>query len=364
MIDIFISHSSADKDIAAALIALLRSAIPSINPVRVRCTSVPGYRLPGGADTDDQLRQDMVDARVFVGLITAESIKSTYVLFELGARWGAGRQLTPLMAAGMPPGALRAPLDRLNAHSCGVPDHLHQLVDEISSKLGLDRVSPAIYSSAVNDLVALSKAEGDKRAKATGDVRVYTSPYEVYTAIPNLIEDRNRNATAAKTLSIGILHGKTVPTLPGGRPELAKEGPWFAQFDKTILQCIESRGPGRWHVKEFKNITTPDRLTRTVERLEFVSEGYEVRAVCIPNLVPCLSPLIVGEEDVFLATMDTGSRRVGAALHLKSAAAVEFVKKYFSLLWDYEDALRLRTEEGTSTHSIDKLLALIQQRQS
>ncbi len=53
MIDIFISHSSADKEITKTLIDLLRSAIPSISPDRIRCTSVPGYRLPGGADADD-----------------------------------------------------------------------------------------------------------------------------------------------------------------------------------------------------------------------------------------------------------------------------------------------------------------------
>jgi len=101
MIDVFISHSAADKELARGLINLLRLAIPSISPTRIRCTSVPGYRLPGGADADDQLRKEMVDARVFIGLITPESLTSTYVLFELGARWGAQLQLTPLLAAGM-----------------------------------------------------------------------------------------------------------------------------------------------------------------------------------------------------------------------------------------------------------------------
>jgi hypothetical protein len=78
--------------------------------------------------------------------------------------------------------------------------------------------------------------------------------------------------------------------------------------------------------------------------------------------MPCLSPLIVGDEDVFLATMDTGSRRVGAAIHLRGVGAVGFVKQYFSLLWDYEDAFRLRTEEGEDKESIEALRELVQKR--
>ena len=50
-IDIFICHSSVDKEFVERLIDLLRSAlnIPSAN---IRCTSIDGYRLPAGATTD------------------------------------------------------------------------------------------------------------------------------------------------------------------------------------------------------------------------------------------------------------------------------------------------------------------------
>jgi hypothetical protein len=66
-IKVFISHSSADIEIATALIELLRDAMPDLHPPTIRCTSVPGYKLFGGADTDNQLRQEMREALVFVG---------------------------------------------------------------------------------------------------------------------------------------------------------------------------------------------------------------------------------------------------------------------------------------------------------
>jgi hypothetical protein len=54
-IEVFISHSSADAITAEELINLLRTAIPGLRPEVIRCTSVPGYRLEGGAKTDDSL---------------------------------------------------------------------------------------------------------------------------------------------------------------------------------------------------------------------------------------------------------------------------------------------------------------------
>lgn len=89
---LFISHSSKDIDIVEALVELCRSAL--IMPGgKIRCTSLVGYRLPGGAVVDDQLRHEVHDANAFIGLISYNSIRSMYVFFELGARWGAGKQL-------------------------------------------------------------------------------------------------------------------------------------------------------------------------------------------------------------------------------------------------------------------------------
>jgi TIR domain len=94
---IFISHSSTDRELAALLVDLLRSSL-NLPAEAIRCTSVEGHRLAGGAETDRALRRDIRDCEGFIGLISATSIESAYVLFELGARWGAERHLLPLLA--------------------------------------------------------------------------------------------------------------------------------------------------------------------------------------------------------------------------------------------------------------------------
>src|SRR5690606_28172211 len=88
ILQLFISHSSRDADMAAALIDFLRVTIPGLN--RIRCTSVSGYGLQAGAHVDSQLQKEVGEAATLIALMTGVSVESAYVLFEVGARWGAG----------------------------------------------------------------------------------------------------------------------------------------------------------------------------------------------------------------------------------------------------------------------------------
>ena len=55
-IKLFISHSSKDSHFVQALIDLIRVAI-NLGSTQIRCTSIDGYRLPAGANTNEQLKQ-------------------------------------------------------------------------------------------------------------------------------------------------------------------------------------------------------------------------------------------------------------------------------------------------------------------
>ncbi len=162
--EIFISHSSKDSDLAVALIELLRDAV-NIPQDQIRCSSVDGYRLPGGARTEDQLRREVRSATVFIGFITPASIQSAYVLFELGARWGADLHLMPLLAAGIQPNTLQGPLSNLNALNCDDEGQVHQLVHDVAIVLGKPSNNPASYLRYVSNLVSLSKQHANSSAK-------------------------------------------------------------------------------------------------------------------------------------------------------------------------------------------------------
>ena len=86
---VFISHSSHDRELAQVLVDLVRNALKDLEETEIRCTSVDGYGLPAGLPADETLRIEVHQAALVIGLITPNSINSVYVLFELGARWGA-----------------------------------------------------------------------------------------------------------------------------------------------------------------------------------------------------------------------------------------------------------------------------------
>lgn len=154
---LFISHTSKDEPVVEALVELCRNAL-AIPPRDIRCTSLDGSRLPGGARISDRLREEVNDAQAFVGLISYNSLQSMYVVFELGARWGAAKSLIPLLAPGVEPDILEGPLSELNPLRCGDAAQLHQLVDELAQRLGVASNPPATYQRYIDKILALPPA--------------------------------------------------------------------------------------------------------------------------------------------------------------------------------------------------------------
>jgi hypothetical protein len=113
---IFVSHSAQDAEVAGQLVALIRLAF-NLPAQDIRCTSVDGSRLPGGAYTDGQLRKEILSADVLIGLISKSAIGSAYVMFELGARWGIAKPLIPVLAPGSDSSLLAGPPRRYQCSS-------------------------------------------------------------------------------------------------------------------------------------------------------------------------------------------------------------------------------------------------------
>jgi hypothetical protein len=151
MVKIFISHSGHDAIIAKALAELFCSAM-RLAKSEIRCTSVDGYRLPAGVNTDEQLRREVLDAPVLVGLISQHSFESAYVLFELGARWGNNSFMAPVLAPKVSASILTGPISSLNALSCSSAFQVHQLVHDIAGQLNISLEPAAAYQELVESV--------------------------------------------------------------------------------------------------------------------------------------------------------------------------------------------------------------------
>ncbi len=157
-IRLFVSHASEDSDLAERVVDLVRSGL-GLPAAAIRCTSVDGFRLPGGADTDEQLRREVHDCEAFIGIVSASGVRSAYVLFELGARWGAGKPLIPLLAPGIPASLLRGPLAGLNALRADNRAQLHQLLGELAGTLTVPLESAAAYEKQIGSVLATPVAD-------------------------------------------------------------------------------------------------------------------------------------------------------------------------------------------------------------
>jgi predicted RNA-binding Zn-ribbon protein involved in translation (DUF1610 family) len=153
-IRLFISHSSRDVPFVQALIDLIRASL-NLDVSKIRCTSIDGYRLPGGANTNEQLKREVHEAEAFIGVISNESIKSIYVVFELGARWGANRSLIPLIAPGANNGVLGGPLSGINALDSSNRSQLSQLLDDLSRELSLPLQPASSFQRHMDAIVNL-----------------------------------------------------------------------------------------------------------------------------------------------------------------------------------------------------------------
>ena len=154
-IDVFVSHSSHDKELAKAVVDLLIAAV-RIPASKIRCTTLEGHKLHAGAMTDEVLRAEILGCKVLIGLLTPISRSSAFVLFELGARWGVGKTMMPLLACGMAASQLSEPLKRANALSLAVEGDIHQLVSDIASCLGRTSENASTYHTKAKLIVQIA----------------------------------------------------------------------------------------------------------------------------------------------------------------------------------------------------------------
>lgn len=152
---VFVSHSSKDADLAEAILDLLCAAL-SLRRSDFLCTSVDGAKLRGGDETADVLRKHIRGVPAFLSLLTREAVASTYVLFELGARWATNLHHIPMLAKGAGDEVLKEPLRAKNALHLSRESEVLQLIEDLGHVLERP-VEPAnSYIGKVRKVVEIS----------------------------------------------------------------------------------------------------------------------------------------------------------------------------------------------------------------
>ncbi|QDV17601.1 hypothetical protein Pan153_22540 [Gimesia panareensis] len=152
-LDVFISHSSKDKVIAGGLANLLVSTM-HMPAKKIRCSSVQGFKFSGGDTLHHEIRRESIESKVFIGVISMSSLASTYVQFELGARWGANKKIKPFFCPGIERDILEGPLSDLLPIHCD-SDSVLSLLEDIAKETGYSLQSMGFSNNAVKEFVNL-----------------------------------------------------------------------------------------------------------------------------------------------------------------------------------------------------------------
>ncbi len=254
MIKLFISHSSKDQELVEELIELLKNAL-RLPSSEIRCTTIDGHRLPGGANTNEQLKREVRDSKAFIGLISFAATDSMYVLFELGARWGADKHLLPLLAPGVSSDILKSPLSGLNALSCDTASQLHQLVNDIAKILEIKPEEPQAYQRYIDGILAIPPSE--EKIPLVGDkVEAIPAckPTDVQIRIMKAVADmKRREATVA---NIAKVIGLSEMEANYNLDELARKHKfldWIGNMNRDVPNCYVITHEGRGFVLSLRD---------------------------------------------------------------------------------------------------------------
>jgi hypothetical protein len=156
---IFISHRHKDEEIVRALVNCIETYF-HVDRQDIRCTSVRPYRLPVGENSADRLRDEITDAEVVLGILTTDTLASSYVAFELGSAWGQRVWTCPLLACGADMSNIPDPIRGLSALFLSKDGDCFQLLSDMESFTSLVKrkgMNNGELSDKVRKLVEASK---------------------------------------------------------------------------------------------------------------------------------------------------------------------------------------------------------------
>lgn len=153
-IKIFISHAHDDVILASRLVDLIRGCT-RIESSAIRCSSVPGYGLPL-THISHQIRKELRECDIVIGLVTRNSIESDYVNFELGVGWYLNKAWA-LLGGDIAYTDIPGPLKEHNALSIANPSNLATLIKEICVKTSIPAEDINILNNKIENFIEADK---------------------------------------------------------------------------------------------------------------------------------------------------------------------------------------------------------------
>jgi hypothetical protein len=129
---IFISHIYEEKDVAAAVQKYIENILGGEVEI---FRSSDRWKLRAGEPWLDRIRKELQESKIFILMLSAESVKRPWVNFEAGAAWVSPNKLViPVCFSGLTKGTMPLPYSTLSAIDLK-QDYVH-IISAICGYLG------------------------------------------------------------------------------------------------------------------------------------------------------------------------------------------------------------------------------------
>jgi len=180
---IFISHITAEKEIADALRGLIESTFMGM--IDVFISSDPESIAMGGKWLD-RITQGLQACVIEIVLASPTSIRRPWINFEAGAGWVRGIPVIPICHSGMNPDTLPPPLSSLQSALATESDSIERVLSVLAKALECKMpkvIDVAPFITCVNEFETLSLQIENVTSEALTSEKNGLATYEVATLI-------------------------------------------------------------------------------------------------------------------------------------------------------------------------------------
>lgn len=204
---IFISHSEKDKEIVKYFTDDILIGCLGFHHTDIFCTSLDGMKIESGKYWRDQIKQNLVDAKIVFLIITPNYKSSEMCQNELGAVWILEKEVLPVI------------VEPINYSSVGILQEVNQIEKLLDEKC-LDRIKD-IVENIFSDSIRKAKTDRwtDKKREFITKTKLYIKkhPFELpvskdefeklsqeYTALTesyeNIVQEKSQLENAVEDL--------------------------------------------------------------------------------------------------------------------------------------------------------------------
>ena len=141
----------------------MRKAI-KLDDIEIRCTSLQGYTFDTGTDIPTEIKNNIKQSScIVIGVITENSIKSHWVLFELGAAWIYDKALC-FKTCSFPSGDLPGPFSSKLAKNIDKEEELQRFLEDLSDRINRELNKPSKYNQKLKSFIEFIENDYSKES--------------------------------------------------------------------------------------------------------------------------------------------------------------------------------------------------------